>query len=107
MLIKLKTLDTLCKIELVQVIEGHEVAIAPENVHLVLEDCQTLSVASARLLSNNEAVGLVVDDLLPELVACGILVSNCFQCLEHRLSRGGQFSLLFWLPLMFILSKLL
>lgn len=63
-LVELQTFYALHEVELVEVVEGHQVPVPPENVHLAVVDTHRLAVACARLLPDYEAVAVVVDDLL-------------------------------------------
>ena len=75
-LVQLETLDSLLQVELVEVVEGHEVSVPPEDVHLVSEDGEALPVAGARFLPDDEAVALVVEYLLRQLLVIALLTPD-------------------------------
>jgi hypothetical protein len=97
-LVEFETLDALLEVELVEVVEGHEVAISSEDVHLAVVDAHALPVPSARLLPNYVSVAVVVDDLLLYLLLARLLVPNRLERLHHRLSDRRKLSLLLLLP---------
>lgn len=61
-------LDAFFQVEVVEIVESHEMAVSSEDEHLVAEDVDWLSIAGAWFFADDEAVGFVVDDFLADFV---------------------------------------
>jgi hypothetical protein len=103
-LVELQTFNALHQVELVEVVESHQVAVPPKDVHLALVYADRLAVTCTGLLSDNKAVAVVVDDLLLQFFVA-LLVPNRLQRLYHGLSRRRK--LTFFLTTGSALRKLL
>lgn len=75
-LVQLETLDSFTQVELVQVVKSHQVPVPSENKHLTVINRHALPVTRARLLSDYEPMGLVIHDLLLQLLVSGLLIPN-------------------------------
>ena len=62
--------------------------VSSENVHFVLPDIHSLPIPSARFLSNDETMRLVIHYLLLQFILCCLLVANRLQGLDHGLCCG-------------------
>lgn len=79
---------------MVEIVEGHQVPVPTEDVHLTAEDAHTLPVPRAGLLADDEPVAVVVDDLLFQLLVVGLLVADRFQRFHHGFGDRRQLALL-------------
>ena len=100
--IQLQTLDPFGQIELKQVIEGHKVSIPSKDIHFLVQHIHALPVSGTRLLPNNESMGVIIDDLLFQLLMSRLLVPDCLQGFQHRLCCWRELSFLFRLVLIFL-----
>lgn len=80
---------------MVEIVEGHQVPVPPEDVHLAAEDAHALPVPRAGLLADDEPVAVVVDDLLLQLLVVRLLVAYRLQRLHHGLGDWRQLAPLF------------
>lgn len=79
-----ETLYALLEIEGVKIVEGHKVTVASEDEHFVVEDVDWLAVSCAGFLSDDEAMGIVVDDLLVHFVFVLLLDSYINGWITYR-----------------------
>jgi len=49
---------------LIQIVEGHQVAITSKDVHFAIKDGDGLTITSTRLFADNESVTIIIDYLL-------------------------------------------
>lgn len=82
--------QSLLQIEGVQVIESHQVAISPEDVHVVFVDHHTLAVPGTGLLTDDKATRLIIHYFLLQLFLGYFLVPDRLQCLHHGFCGGRQ-----------------
>lgn len=87
-LVDFQTFDAFGQVELVQIVEGHQMAVSSEDVHHVVENADALSVPCAGFLADDKSVSLVVNDLLFQLFVVGLLVSNRLESFQHRFGGG-------------------
>jgi len=76
--VKLHTFDAFLQVEMIKIVECHQMAISSKDIHLSIEDAHTLSISSTGFLSDDEAMSVIIDNLLAELLLSTFLVSNSF-----------------------------
>jgi len=76
--VKLHTFDAFLQVEMIKIVECHQMAISSKDIHLSIEDAHTLSISSTGFLSDDEAMSVIIDNLLTELLLSTFLVSNSF-----------------------------
>ena len=81
--VKCKTLDSQGQVELVEVVEGHQVPISPKNIHFSFEKTHTLSVSRTGLLPDDKPVTIIINNLLLKLFTSVLLITYSFKSLCH------------------------
>lgn len=76
--VKLHAFDAFRQIKLIQVIEGHQMAISSKNIHFSIEHHHALSISCTGFFTDDETMSIIIDDLLAKFFMSSLLIANCF-----------------------------